>query len=939
LFAGPAEAALAALARPRRVAVDDTVFDALRTELAAQLAAVATPSLYPAFATRRSAGYESFVRALCTGGLADHCARYPVLARRLVWVVSQWRERTQQLFEALDADIEHLQTVFDLPNARVIGYAGRLSERHDNGRQVCRLDFAGGAQIIFKPRPGVLEVAWHQFLGGLQAAGCTTAPPGLRVVAGAGHGWFEFVAAGAAVDEAGIASFAERAGALCCLAWLLNASDLHSENVIAAAAGPVLIDAETLLQPRAPETAAGSAVGQARRQIADSCLASGLLHFTSEAADGEIIDHSGLLGVGADAMPTRTIAGWEGVGTDSLRPVQRKEHGPETGHVLKDRAGQRIDLAESLDEVVSGFRSMGSWLAANPDLLDRLLAAAATAQTRVVLRPSNLYAQIQQQLVSEPRLQTHGALPGMFADTLNRYLVADEQMPELWALSREERRQLERLDIPVARAPVGERSLLLGAAQVEGWFEQSGLEVARSRIEMLTEAGAVEHQLGLLRGAFSTEAAHCCGHARVLPVPEGDVHDRVDRLALALGESIVDAAVPGEDGSLTWLAPTWLRNQDRADRGAGYYLYNGAAGIALFLAALGRHRGEVRFGDAARRAMSPVFQLFSSDARSTLLTHEGVGLCHGLGSLVFAATHLARVTGDDDYLELAAVVSREISPERIGGDHRFDVEGGSAGALIALLALADRLPEAVTTEQLDALVAHLLEHQEGAQVGGAWPNEVGVLQTGLAHGAGGIAAALADYHLRHPRLDVRRAIGRALAYENSQFSKEAGNWLLLDHGPDGVPKTASMSSWCYGGPGIALTRLVIGRTLPDLPGLSGDLELALGVTRRAGAGAVDHVCCGAAGLADVLLEAGRVQDDPVDVNRAERLVGALAAQYFDGASGLLLHPDKAHNRILRPGFFRGVAGIGYVALRLLDADLPCLTAPGTPLPQKEALTC
>ena len=934
LFRPLANRLLASLPLPEAVAFEPSATMDLRNQLLRGLASLAAPSLYPAFlAGKDQTGYRDFIQTMANGGLVAHLLRYPVLARRLLWLVQSWRDNSTRLLGHLHGDWPQLVEQFGIdPKARLCHIASRLSERHDGGRQVCSLLFSDGTRLIHKPRSVALEAAWHNLLNWLQQRGCCCTPPALKMVAGQQHGWFEFVEQASESNAQTIHAFARRAGGLVCLAWLLNARDLHSENVIATSRGPCLIDAETLLQPTMPPTARDSgAMQMARAQVDNSCLASGLLHFPVEYAQGKVVDHSGLLGALSEQTPMREDQRWTGLGSDALKLEQTQANAVTTGHRLIDDKGRPVDLAQHLDGMVDGFRQMWAFLAQHRDGLcaaNGPLSAFRGVATRVVLRPSNLYAQIQQQLLSEPKLQTHGALPGLMIDTLNRYLPSSDEPPSLWPLVAEERHQLERLDIPVARTHTDSRALSLGRRTIEDYYPISGWQLMRQRLELLASEQAMQAQLQLLQSASShSDHRHCCRPPRH-KADDIEVDDAsMLAMAMGIGDQLLSQAVSGKDGALAWLAPSYLRTQDHSDRGASHYLYDGAMGIAVFLAALARQTRQQRYGDAALRAIRPLQQLFASSNPGALLQHEGIGACNGLGSLVIGALHLEQLSGEPAMLDLACQVAGWIDQQRIDNDHRLDIEGGAAGALMAILSLQQRRADARWLQLAGQLGQHLLDHAQPADPGVGWPNQAGLLQTGLAHGAGGIAAALAMLHSHQPQTWLKQTVEQALAYERSLFNHQQGNWPVLLHDADNNVQRRYMLAWCNGAPGIAISRMLIGQAIPELESRD-ELAWALRATRTAGIGAVDHFCCGTAGLADVLLETGRWQHNQADLALARQLLADIAHRHLQLRQPLVLHPDPQHNQCFRPGLFRGVAGVGYATLRLLDPELASLCIPG-----------
>jgi lantibiotic modifying enzyme len=101
-----------------------------------------------------------------------------------------------------------------------------------------------------------------------------------------------------------------------------------------------------------------------------------------------------------------------------------------------------------------------------------------------------------------------------------------------------------------------------------------------------------------------------------------------------------------------------------------------------------------------------------------------------------------------------------------------------------------------------------------------------------------------------------------------------------------------------------------------------DLDAALDTTQRTRSQNVDHVCCGNFGRFDILLHAARVLG-------CSDLAAEARAQALDvrpGSRAFRVFPTDVPE-FSSPGFFDGLAGIGYILLRLAAPDdLPCVLA-------------
>lgn len=270
--------------------------------------------------------------------------------------------RAQELFRRLARDRHEIEA--SLGGGRAAGSVREvqsgLSDPHDGGRTVAVVHFASGLRVVYKPRPVGLEAAferllqwWNRSAGGLELL----AP---RVVCRRGYGWMEFVAHRPCPDRSAAGRYYERAGALIALAGLLDATDLHCGNVIAHGQYPVIVDLETLLQPRWP--------GETR-----SLLDTGLVPSWIRGPDGGSYDVSGF-----GATLAQRFAG---------TAVPLRENVVRIGREI-------VSPAAFAERLVTGFRSAAAVLCARREELVGAagpLRAFRRQQVRVMLRHTQTY--------------------------------------------------------------------------------------------------------------------------------------------------------------------------------------------------------------------------------------------------------------------------------------------------------------------------------------------------------------------------------------------------------------------------------------------------------------------------------------------------------------------------------------------------------------------
>ena len=202
------------------------------------------------------------------------------------------------------------------------------------------------------------------------------------------------------------------------------------------------------------------------------------------------------------------------------------------------------------------------------------------------------------------------------------------------------------------------------------------------------------------------------------------------------------------------------------------------------------------------------------------------------------------------------------------------------------------------------------------------PNERHLL--GFAHGASGIACALAALGRAAGRADFVAGAREAVRYERSHFRPAEGNWPDLRsfaRPPQGA-EPPCMVAWCHGAPGIGMARLRLHDLLPEEPALLEEALIAVRTTTAALTAAPHGIgnfslCHGDSGNADLLITAAGLLGGPELRGEAEsvaiRAIGQFEEQGLPWPCGV---PGAGET----PNLFLGLAGIGYFLLRLYDSE-------------------
>jgi type 2 lantibiotic biosynthesis protein LanM len=894
--------------------LSETALGTLRAHLLRTISALGEAVLFEKF-TSGGSNYEALIEGV-RGDLPRFMTEYPVLARLAASLVENWVDATAEFVRRLhtdrDAVAAHLCAGRDpgIVEEIVTG----ISDRHNGNRQIHILKFRSGTRVVYKPRPVGLEDRYNRFLDWLAHSGFTDAPPALVMVPGDEYGWVEYAEQSPIADSTAADAYFRAAGALLCIAHLLGGRDLHMENVIATARGPVLVDGEALLQPDGgARSRPQGAMEAANQRVRDSFLATGLLSFLQTDANGAVYDIGGLCGYGGYTSASKQRV-WRDVNTDAMRPEEVSVTAPPEKNVpLLDDVPLRPE--EHIDALVAGFEGAYRFLIENREGVERQLDSFRGHPARIIFRASNIYASVLMHLTG-PRYLRNGLVRSFALDSINRVFRRSPVRPPLWPLVREEREALERLDIPYFSTPaeaVAVRSA--GGELVAGMFARSGLDAAGDRLRGFSEDD-LQQQTDLLRATLtastdtrSPEADR--GQGSVSARTAAMSADELMTEATAIAERLRRHAISGDDGAVTWIAPSYLRMAERADRGVAYYLYHGAAGIAVFLAGCAAITGEKVYADLANGAIRPIERVFEDPGVTALLRLEPIGGCNGLGSILYSLVTSSSLLGASHHLDLARTVAAHITAEKIDGDETYDVEGGTAGAIIGLLALHQIAADDSLLAAAISCGEHLLRHRVSSVRGGAaWAASDGLMLGGMAHGAAGIAMALARLFSACGQSRFLDAARDALRYERSIFDPADGNWPVLSStGKAPIP----MKAWCHGAPGIGLARMGALSVLDDRE-IRGEIEAAMTTTAAMEFSSTDHLCCGNAGQAEALLAGGRRFQRSEWVRAGEDRIAATVERARK-LGRYTLRMNDSDNDALIPGFFRGISGIGYELLR------------------------
>jgi len=849
---------------------------------------------------------------------------YPVLARQLAVRIGWFADAGVELLSRLAADWDEILAAFgpaEDPGPLTEAATG-AGDRHRGGRTVCLLTFSSGWRLVYKPRPMRVAAHFQDLLGWIGERGFAPGFRRLGVLARDAYGWMEFAAPFPCETREEVVHFYQRMGGYLALLYTLDATDIHYENLIAAGEHPLLIDLESIVQPRVPSPPDTGADWVANQILGASVLRIGLLPQRFWGGAGGGIDLSGLGSPDGQLTPDRFPL-WEARGTDEMQ-LQRQQLPMAAAENRPRLDGREIDVNDYVEELIDGFSRLYRLLWAHRG---ELLAAGgpvarmAEDEIRVLLRPTRTYALLLQESFH----------PFLLRDALERDRHFDHlwqgvaESPAIEAVVAAERRELHAADIPLFSSRLGSRDLVgAGGERWPDFFERSGLELVRERLAALGEEDLAK-QVWFIRASLAAHHVNLTGvedeytPAAELPAASATAlddaagRDRLLAAAVAVGDRLATLALRGSRDA-TWIGLRSLLGRDWHLRPLGSDLYSGLPGVAVFLSYLAEITGEDRHRQLARAGWRTLWREW--ETLKGVLT--SVGGYDGWGGLLWALSHLGRLWDDRELLDEAHRIVERL-PELIAKDALFDVLNGTAGCLAGLLAFHRTEPADRTLAAAVACGEHLLRQAQPMARGTGWRSSSAFASqplAGFAHGASGIAWALLELESATRDGRFRQTALDAFEYERGLYVPEQRNWRDVREFDQlrlaqQVGDNIFMMAWCHGAPGVGLARLRALHHVED-PALRAEALTALESTRDGGFDRSHCLCHGDLGNAEIFLQAAAVLDDP----------GRWRAE-LDGIITFVLANIAEHGwrcglpgEVEVPGLMTGLAGIGYGLLRL-----------------------
>lgn len=743
------------------------------------------------------------------------CEDYPEMKRLLFLQIYQLVHLFQDVERALIKDKEHL--VRDFCDGRDFGKIQRIecgfSDFHNGGKAVAKIRLDNGYTLIYKPQSLEKEVLFQEIYGQfLENAGLGARK--MQILDRRDYGWEEYIERLECHSVQETERYFQRLGVLLFLCYVMNANDVHQENIIASGEYPFFMDLETFPGCRQKKDIQ-HADQKVREEIASSVLSTGLLPVLMWGGDDEGVIVNALHRKRQELTPFRLpVICCSGSSKIHIEYQKKKIL---AGSSLPIYKGEEVNPADYEAPLEKGFTAAYHFMLDNKESQIKILERFFAHKSRVLLRHTQQYSMFLQTSLY-PEFLESGEKRDLFLHIVNKQRLAVD-------INEYERHALRQMDVPIFYVQGKETSLYVGNnVRIPDFYEKSAYQIWKEKTDRLSVED-LETQLRFIKLSMALLEKEMTQDKKSMEEEQGLIPN-AKQVVREIGDEICRMAVvhePAED--VNWSGLRFFEEKSWSIVPLGMYLYDGIGGVAVFLSAFGKHCETPEYRKVWPLIIKKLFgytdQILNGQ-RKRESNHSGAFV--GEGSLVSAYLLIYKITGMSVFLEYAKRHG-QILEQVIENEESPDLLSGLAGAIVVLSWLYQLIKDKRYREMAIHCGEKLWKKAVKQEKGYGIPifSEEKPL-AGMAHGNSGYIVAYAYLLELTGDAHYYQRIQWLLDYEDSLFCPDSGNWRDLRS--KGREETA-MNAWCHGAAGILLSRLKLGM----LSGFQGDIRVERDIER------------------------------------------------------------------------------------------------------------
>ena len=855
----------------------------------------------------------SYIKFIEEFNFGDFFKTYPYLTRLIFTKGNFIYNNFRILFNAISKDFHNIRNMFsESQNFKFCNISFSGSDTHNFGKSVIILEDNNKQKIVFKYRNGSIDIKFNKILKNIiKENNLELSYTDLKILSRNNYLFMEFFPNIGCENSIEVSEYFQKIGIILFMFYIFETTDIHDENLVATKNNPILVDLETLFSGEIllNRPFINKLSEELEKTYGFSVLRAGLLPNFSEDSDGNVRNISALSDGTFQSHYIKIK--WHNIGKDDIYFNYDLEPEPRNKNLVYLN-NNIIDPFNFSNEIKKSFELFYKKYLNNPDSFLKHIKILRNEKFRFIFRPTRVYSSLLLYL-QHPDFMKDGILRSLEIEKLASPIVEDlDKKYIFWDIFEDELKQMENLDVPYYFSKLKDTKIYSEYGLAVDGYLNSALNRIYYKIRNLNNDD-LSLQLDLINNSFNRIENELPPilNSNFPDFSIKDLHEILDKLFCKLNDNSVTI-----DGRSSWIGNrTNTSGTNIQFSPIGNDTANGNMGVACFLAAYYKLTSRKEVLDLLNRVILPVEDIINNKwSLNQYARVIGIGGTVGLGSLIYSLVKVYEFTQNKKYLDLAEKCIFDLEFDVLKYDFKFDITSGLSGFILSLIKLNSYLNSEKIKKLIKDLATRLISlgFEEDKFIN--WNYQLDKKILGFSHGSSGGLFTLSKIYNLLDNFDSNK-INSILDYEQSYYKLEHNNW------PDfrDVEENFNTVSWCHGGVGIGFARLQLLRDGYKNSLIYQNIDNIITKMISKNLEYTDTVCCGLGGWVDFLIELEKIKFPDERISNFKKVVikkllfnYSLLDNFYYG--------KKLNPRLINPGFYQGISGIGYVLIREIDPD-------------------
>lgn len=829
----------------------------------------------------------------------DFCTKYDVLIMKIRNIVNHTLTLYEEAITAIVNDQNEIYEKFKICIEDISNIALTDGDSHNNGKRAMLFVF-NERKIIYKPH----SLSNDLFLENVYTEFNKCLPLSLKspkTITKDNYGWQEFILKEECKTEEEYKNYYYRYGEMICIAYCLNMTDLHMENLISHGEYPVIIDTETVIsndsynfdKEKVAVMNCDTPVKLMNRSISKSVMNTQLLPVNVLGGVFDI-DLSPL--AINNTQKSNKMLQYKVVEefTDNIHvDAQYYEQ------IVSDTKHLEHNACKYLKKILDGFTECYICILANKTYYRTFIEKEMIRNKlvlRQVLRPTYVYGKFLDASNHPDYLQDINKQVSLISKLKSLQYRNDQKMSKQ---SDMEITSILNGDVPYFYVKADSKSLQSIYGDIEAFYSKTIIDLVVERISLMSEDNLITQQR-LIRLSMSTLLDSNWNHSERTETETvsnytlycfGDDKEIVQNV----GDYLCHEAIWDDTKKFCiWPSHALLTPKLKVSP-SSFYLYDGG-GTVLFLNYLANETKDNQY----RVVADGIMQGF-------LYNQEYLSLSayNGIGSLLYIYYSLYKLRKDEKYYIKYKQCLKQVEKVELTDGMPIDYINGLSGMAVLLENLYCEEQDQMLLQLAKKYTDYCIEHLDEMKL------------TGLAHGYSGIILAVAGYYGICKEEKYYNEAIRIISKENEYYDTSKNNWKDLRKDV----KDSDPVYWCHGATGICLTRMKAYELL-DSKVCKFDMEKCIKKIRDDMMRLKDHsLCHGMFGNLDCLISV--IDHAGYCDNNLNTIIENMYNLVIEDVkqNGVICGISNAYEMF---SFMLGIPGMAYTILRKYNRKIPSI---------------